>query len=94
MQVKMILRKPFLYQKYKNAKFEYFKHLDICKFDPPLGLKMKRKNCKSLSLEREDKDSLNKDIAEKVLPVQKLYYTFQVFYSRFTYNKFIEIYLI
>lgn len=34
MQVKMILKSPFLYEKYRNAKFEYFEHLSICKFDP------------------------------------------------------------
>ena len=72
MQVKMILRRPFLYQKYKNAKFEYFEHLNIWKFDPPLEERVRRKKYKSLSLDKGWKETLNKDLAENPPNTQKL----------------------
>jgi len=38
-QLKMILRKPYLHQKYRNANFEFFEHLDLSKFDPKEKIK-------------------------------------------------------
>mmetsp|Transcript_27823 Transcript_27823/g.24616 ORF Transcript_27823/g.24616 Transcript_27823/m.24616 type:complete len:115 (+) Transcript_27823:1048-1392(+) len=66
MQVKMILRKPFLYDKYRNAKFEYFEHLDLCKFDPQTDLNFDeglKEIHKSLS---KYPDEVKRDISEEL----------------------------
>ena len=55
-QVKMIMRSPYLHQKYKSGKFSNFKDLDVCKFTPPL--EKSRNHLKSASLDKIDNDQL------------------------------------
>jgi hypothetical protein len=59
-QIKQILRVPYLYMKYKNAKFSEFKDLDICKFTPR---RKKRVRNRSLDIDKIIKfdDILNVD---------------------------------
>ncbi|CAI2386372.1 unnamed protein product [Moneuplotes crassus] len=54
MQMKMILRRPYLHEQYRKAHFELFNNLDLCKFERNIKVMRRRKKVRSKSPETKN----------------------------------------